>query len=75
MNSIVSPLVVVTNHISVQAAADFSGYSLPYIRRLLRKGRLAGLKKGQVWLIEKSALEGYLKMAIQATDQRFGPRA
>jgi len=29
---------VVTNHISVQAAAEYSGYSLHYMRRLLRLG-------------------------------------
>jgi len=74
MNSILSPLVVVNNHISVQAAADFSGYSLQYIRRLLRYGKLAGLKIGQVWLIEKSAFKAYLEMAVQATDRRFGPQ-
>ena len=52
MISIVSPLVVVTNHITVKAAAEFSGYSLQYLRRLLRDGKLAGLKIGQVWHLE-----------------------
>ena len=74
MKSIVSPLFVVNNHISVQAAAEFSGYSLQYIRRLLRNGRLAGLKVGQVWLIDKSAFVDYLSKAAQATDRRFGPK-
>ena len=72
-NPQVSP-VVVNNHISVKAAADFSGYSLQYIRRLLRSGKLEGLKIGQVWLIEKSTIEAYLEMAVQATDRRFGPQ-
>jgi excisionase family DNA binding protein len=74
MEVIISPSVVVNNHISVQAAAEFSGYSLQYIRRLLRCGRLVGLKIGQVWLIEKSAFEAYLDKAVQATDRRFGPQ-
>ena len=43
----VFPLVV-TNHLSVQVAAEISGYSLQYLRRLLRNGKLAGLKLGQV---------------------------
>ena len=72
-NPQVSP-VVVNNHISVKAAAEFSGYSLQYLRRLLRCGRLAGFKIGQVWLIDKSAFEAYLEKAIQATDRRFGPQ-
>jgi excisionase family DNA binding protein len=65
---------VVNNHISVQTAAEFSGYSLQYLRRLLRCGRLVGLKIGQVWLIDKSAFESYLEKAAKATDQRFGPQ-
>ena len=73
LNSQVSPIVV-NNHISVQAAAEFSGYSLQYLRRLLRCGKLAGLKIGQVWLIDKSDFEGYLEKAFQATDRRFGPQ-
>jgi hypothetical protein len=43
---------LINNHISVKAAATFSGYCKQYIRRLLRLGRLTGLKVGQVWLIE-----------------------
>jgi len=74
MNSILSPLVVVNNHISVQAASEYSGYSLQYIRRLLRNGKLAGLKIGQVWLIEKATFEAYLEKAIQVTDRRYGPQ-
>jgi excisionase family DNA binding protein len=64
---------VVNNHISVQAAAEFSGYSLQYLRRLLRCGRLAGLKIGQVWLIDMTSFETYLAHATNSTDQRFGP--
>jgi len=65
---------VLNNHISVKTAADFSGYSLQYLRRLLRSGKLTGLKIGQVWLIEKSTFEAYLENATQATDRRFGPQ-
>ena len=71
MDSVSIPLVV-TNHITVQAVAEVSGYSLQYIRRLLRCGKLVGLKIGQAWLIEKTAFEAYLDRAVQATDRRFG---
>jgi len=67
MDSVFFPLVV-NNHISVKAAAEISGYSLQYIRRLLRMEKLAGLKLGQVWLIEKSAFEDYLENVTQAAD-------
>jgi len=66
--------IVLNNHISVKAAADFTGYSLQYLRRLLRTGKLAGLKIGQVWLIEAAAFEAYLKKVAEATDHRFGPQ-
>ncbi len=70
----VSNSLVVTNHISVQAAAEFSGYSLQYLRRLLRCDKLPGLKIGQVWLIDKDDFDAYLEKAINATDRRFGPK-
>lgn len=72
-NPQVSP-VVVNNHISVKAAAEISGYSLQYLRRLLRIGKLEGFKIGQVWLLDKSAFESYLEKATEATDRRFGPQ-
>ena len=70
-----SPIpLVVTNHITVQDAANFSGYSLQYLRRLLRNGKMAGLKIGQVWLIDKDAFYAYLDEANLATDRRFGSK-
>ena len=70
-----TPLSIVNNHIPVKAAAEFSGYSLQYLRRLLRCGRLVGIKKiGQVWLIDMDAFLIYLEAALQATDRRFGPQ-
>jgi len=68
-----SPLVL-NNHISVQAAALYSGYSLQYLRRMLRNGKLAGIKIGQLWLVDKGNLDVYLTDAQTATDQRFGPK-
>jgi len=65
---------VLNNHISVQIAASYSGYSTQYLRRLLRNGKLEGVKIGQTWLIEKSALDFYIEQAQDATDQRFGPK-
>jgi len=39
---------VIVNHISVQAATEISGYNTQYLRRLLRAGKLDGIKIGQV---------------------------
>ena len=75
MFSITQPSTVVLNNLlSVNAAADLSGYSLQYLRRLLRSGKLTGLKVGQVWLIELAAFEAYLENASKAVDLRFGPK-
>jgi excisionase family DNA binding protein len=74
MDSHNSPLIVVNNHISVKDATEFRGYSLQYIRRLLRCGKLAGLKIGQVWLIDKDAFDSYLERANLVLDRRFGPK-
>ena len=62
------------NHISVQVAASYSGYSTQYLRRLLRTSKLEGTKIGQVWLVEMGAFDLYIEQAQDATDQRFGPK-
>ncbi len=73
LNPRITPFVL-NNHISVKAAAAFSGYSLQYIRRLLRLERLSGLKVGQLWLINKDSLDSYLTHALNSDDQRFSPK-
>jgi excisionase family DNA binding protein len=72
-NQIDSPQVL-NNHISVQVAASYSGYSTQYLRRLLRTGKLEGIKIGQLWLVDKGAFDFYIEQAQDATDQRFGPK-
>ena len=65
---------VLNNHISVQVAASYSGYSTQYLRRLLRNGKVEGTKIGQLWLVEKGDLDLYIEQAQDATDQRFGSK-
>jgi AraC-like DNA-binding protein len=69
-----SPEVVLEEHISVKAAAEHSGYSIQYLRRLLRDGLLDGTKIGQVWLIELASFERYLRHGQMQRDRRCGPR-
>jgi excisionase family DNA binding protein len=66
--------ILITQHITVQAAAEVTGYNLQYLRRLLRSGELEGVKIGQIWLIEMDALEAYLKRVESTSDRRCGPR-
>ena len=72
-NQQVTPFVL-NNYISVQVASRYSGYSLQYLRRLLRNGKLGGVKIGQLWLVDKSTLDGCLKRVHNTVDQRFGPK-
>jgi hypothetical protein len=72
-NSSIAPYVL-DNHISVKDAAGSSSYSLQYLRRLLRCGKLNVLKIGQVWLIDKATFDVCLEDASKATDRRFGPQ-
>jgi len=66
--------IVFNNCISVNGAAFHSGYNVQYLRRLLRDGRLIGVKLGQTWLIDKRTLEAYLENANHTKDKRFGPK-
>jgi hypothetical protein len=65
---------IISRHLTVQAAAECSGYSIQYLRRLLRSESLIGTKIGQVWLIDLNAFENYIERAEQSGDRRCGPR-
>lgn len=69
-----SPGFVLEKHISVKAAAEFSGYSIQYLGRLMRTDRLEGIKIGQVWLIKLASLETYARNGQMVGDRRHGPR-
>ncbi len=62
------------NLITVNAAADITGYNVQYLRRLLRARRLDGIKIGQVWLIRMKSMKAYLHIVEGAEDRRYGPK-
>ena len=66
--------VILEKYITVQAAAEISGYNAQYLRRLLRAEKLDSVKVGQMWLIKLESLESYTERAGQVTDRRLGPR-
>ncbi len=66
--------ILINGHITVQAAAELTGYNQQYLRRLLRSGTLEGIKIGQIWLIEMESLETYLLHVESTSDRRCGPR-
>jgi hypothetical protein len=65
---------ILNNFISVSSTSRLTGYSQQYLRRLLRMGKLQGIKVGQIWLISLPSLECHLQKAQSNHDQRFGPR-
>jgi len=66
--------ILINQHITVQAAANATGYNIQYLRRMLHSGVLKGVKIGQMWVIEMDALETYLKHVETTLDRRCGPR-
>ena len=65
---------IIQKHISVQSAAEVSGYSNQYLRQLFRAGTLAGIRIGQIWLIDMDSFEQYLACARNTSDRCWGPR-
>ena len=65
MISINTPLCYKDNLISgqyltVQMAVEATGYNAQYLRRLLRAGKLEGIRVAQVWLIRLEALRAHM---------------
>ena len=67
-------LQVIQNHITVQEAAEITGYNAQYLRRILRAGKLDAMKIGQIWLVNLASLQDYFSSAISSNDMRFGPK-
>jgi hypothetical protein len=61
-------------YLTIRAAVDHSGYSDQYIRRLMRKQKLHGIKVGHLWLVTVESLDAYLDGAASRNDRRYGPR-
>lgn len=73
MSSQVSPIVL--NYlISEKDTAECSCYNLQCIRRLLRTGKLAGLKLDQQWLVEMVSSSSWLDKVDKSHDNRFGSK-
>ena len=55
--------------ISLKEAAEFSGLSTSYLRLLVSRGGIWGMKLGRNWVTTAQVVEGYL-----ATERRRGPK-
>lgn len=61
--------------LTVQEAAELSGYNHEYIRRLMREGKIEAEKVSIVWVIRRASLMAYIKRTQQSTDKRHGPKS
>ena len=64
------PADLAAQFISVTEAAQLSNLTPSFIRRLLRRGDIAGVKVGASWLTTEAAIRDYLKR-----DRRPGPKS
>ncbi len=58
-------------YLDTKEAADLTGYSLNYIRKLVRTNKVKGLKVSGVWLIDKDSLLGYRKRATSKSHREL----
>jgi len=61
--------------ISVEEAAEMSGYNQEHIRRLIRWGLISAKKKGGQWWVDKGSLQVYVKESQKSEDSRRGPKS
>ena len=56
--------------ISLKEAAEFSGLSISYLRRLVSQGDIWGAKLGRNWVTTTRSVQEFL-----ATERRRGPKS
>jgi excisionase family DNA binding protein len=59
--------------LTTSEAADLSGYSIQYIRRLINAGRIAAEKWGRDWFVSKVALLDYIEEMEKLGPARHDP--
>jgi len=66
--------VIAAGWITVDEAEKETGYSVAYLRRLARQGRIEAQKVG-VWLIHRDSLLAYKETMDRLGDSRHNPLA
>jgi hypothetical protein len=60
--------------ISVEEAAEMSGYNAEHVRRLIRSKLIVAQKKGAMWWVDQQSLMTYRDASTKTNDRRRGPR-
>jgi hypothetical protein len=61
--------------ISVEEAAELSGYNAEHVRRLIRSKLIVAQKKGAMWWVDQLSLMAYCNAAAKSSDRRRGPKS
>jgi len=59
--------------VTTRQAAELSGYTVVYIRRLIKRGRVEAIKTGRDWLINHSSLLSYKARMDTLGPQKHNP--
>ena len=60
-------------YVSVEEAAELTGYAPAYIRRLLRQRKIKAVKKGLMWWVELESIQAYKREMDSLGDSKFSP--
>ena len=64
-----------TEWITVNQAAEISGYNAEYLRRLMRNKKIKFRKFSFIYQVSKQSLLSYLKEAEKKVDKRYSPKS
>jgi excisionase family DNA binding protein len=56
--------------LTVNEAAELSGYNAEYIRELIRQGKIKARKFSIVWMVSQESLTAFLKKAQEMGEKR-----
>lgn len=59
--------------LTTKGAAELSGYSVKYLRRLARQGRIEARKIGRDWLVSRDSLLAYKRRMDNLGPQKHNP--
>lgn len=58
-------------YVSVDEAAQITGYAQDHLRRLIRQGKINATKKGVMWWVELESLQEYKKKMDELGADKF----
>ena len=62
-----------THWLTTHEAAEISGYSVDYVRKLMRLGKVSGRFRGVMWWVDKESLRAYLYLMDTLGAKRYHP--